>query len=183
MLRLTSIIAAVAAFLAISSARADDNSLGAPPARHVTLVQGGGFVAANQSYMVPLTGTTGLFGWGSEYKLEAGVQPNLIGGYTAGLGATIGVAPGQLGSGYSVRIGTGWAGDWVSVNPFSRLGVTEVATPAGDMALGFTYSRSILPGLSLTGTAEAYRPVGANILDPVGGVGQVVIGAGIGIRF
>lgn len=176
--RLALPLALGAAFLTSAPARADDGAVAVtPPVRHVTLVQGGGFVTGGPAYSVP------LFGSASTYRLDAGLEPNLDGGYTAGLGATIGVPQGQLGSDYTLRIGRSSTGDWFSVNPFSRLGVTEVASPASDMALSFTYSRAILPGLSLTGTAEAYRPAGPNILDPVGGGGHLVIGAGLGIRF
>ncbi len=162
---------------------ADGTAPAAPAPHAITLVQGGAFVNSSQSYGVPLTAGTGLFGWRTGYKLDAGVQPNLIGGYTAGLGATLGAEPGKTGSDYTLRIGGGWGGDRFSVNPFSHLGVSEVATPNSDMALSFTYSRAILPGLSVTGTAEAHRPVGASLADPTGGSGQIVIGGGLGIRF
>ena len=183
MLRPIPIAAALFALLASTPVWADDAGANAPVMRHVTLVEGGALISAGQAYAIPLTGSTGLFGWGTGYKLDAGVQPNLVGGYTAGLGATLGAGPGQQGSGYSLRIGGGWTGDRFSVNPYSHLGVSEVATPASDMALSFTYSRAIMPGLSLTGSAEAYRPLGPSLLDPTGGSSQVVVGAGLGLRF
>jgi len=183
MLRVPSTIAAIVAFLATSPAWADDSATGGTAVRHVTLMQGGAFVTSGQPFAIPLSGGAGPFGLDSVYKLDAGVQPNMVGGYTAGLGATVGVPPGKLGSDYTLRIGGGWQSDWFSPNPFNRLSVSEVATPSSDMALSFTYNRAIMPGLSLTGTAQAYRPVGPSILDPMGGGSQVVIGAGVGVRF
>ena len=183
MLRRTPTAIALLVLLASGAAWADDNATNTPVGHRVTLVEGGAFATSSQAYAIPLTTGTGLFGLGTAYKVDAGVQPNMVGGYTAGLGATVGVAPGKLGSDYSLRIGGGWAGDWSSSSPFNHLGVSELPTPSNDMSLSFTYNRAIMPGLSLTGTAEAYRAVGPSVLDPVGSGSQVVIGAGLGIRF
>ncbi|HEY1723736.1 MAG TPA: hypothetical protein VGG27_21015 [Magnetospirillaceae bacterium] len=159
-----------------------------PAAQPVVLVEGGGFSLSGPAYSVPLTGVTGLFGWGSGYRLDAGVQPNLTGGYTAGLGATLGAAAGERGSGYSLRVGGAWSGltavQSFSANPVGRLGMADM-TPStgGDMALSFDYHQSIASGLSLTGAAEAYHGGANSAIDPTSSVNQLVLGAGIALRF
>ena len=52
-----------------------------------------------------------------------------------------------------------------------------------DTAVSFSVTQSITPRLSFIGSAEAHRGIAPNTLDPIGGASQVVIGAGIGLRF
>ncbi len=114
-----------------------------PAVQRVVLVQGGSINLGSSAYSVPLTGVTGLFGWGPESHLDAGVESNLAGGYMAGVGATVGSTPGDPGSGYTLRVGGGWSGlstsSSFSVNPVSRLGMAEATPDGGDMALSFRF--------------------------------------------
>jgi hypothetical protein len=156
-------------------------------AQHVVLVEGGGFILNGPAYSVPLTGVTGLFGWGRDYRLDAGVEPNLTGGYLAGIGATVGGTASDPGSGYSLRVGGGWsalgASQMFSVNPVSRIGMAEATPAGGDMAVSVSYRRSIADGLSLTGGAEAHRSTSGSVLDPVSTANQLVVGAGLSLHF
>lgn len=182
-------IAAIFAVFAAPALAADKTTSTIPPgAQPVVLVQGGGFTLNGPAYSIPLTGVTGLFGWGPDYKLDAGVEPNLTGGYLAGVGATVGGSSSDPGSGYSLRVGGGWsalnAAQVFSVNPVSRIGMAE-ATPAGggDMAVSVSYRRSIASGLSLTGGAEAHRGTTTSLVDPASGASQLVVGAGLSLHF
>lgn len=182
---------ALAVLLAVSSASAyaADKQTATIPAsvQPVVLVQGGGFTLTGPAYSVPLTGVTGLFGWGSNYRLDAGVEPNLTGGYLAGVGATVGAGLGEKGAGYSLRLGGGWSSMAVaqsfSVNPIARIGLVDATVPNGDMALAFSYHQSLTSGLSVTGAAEAHRSNGNALVDPTSGTNQLVLGAGLALRF
>jgi hypothetical protein len=187
-MRRIAIFAAAVVLVAAAPVWAAEKTTEIPTAPHVVLVQGGSFALSSSGYSVPLTGVAGLFGWGPSYRLDAGVEPNLTGGFTAGVGATIGAGPGESGSGYSLRMGGGWtrlgAMDGFSVNPVSRLGLAEITSTGSDVALSFTYRRSIATGLSLTGAAEAHRSTaGTSVVDPLSGASQFVLGAGIALRF
>jgi len=151
------------------------------------LVQGGGLAftgldGGTWGVSVPLTGETGVFGWGRDYRLDATLQPNLGGGYTAGIGAAVGAMPGQPGGTYALRLGAGWLADQVGLNAAS--GSAPVATPQSpsDLNLSLGYSQSLLPGLSFSGGAEAHRGMGGGV-DPTTEANQIIIGAGIGMRF
>ena len=142
------------------------------------LIEGGAWNSSSLSH-----GSVSLFGWGANYQIDAGPLPSLSGAPAAGIGATVGSASGWFAPDYGVHLGAGSAGNRFTVNPFSRFGLSEVQGPAYDVNLGFTVSQSITPNLSLTGAAEAHRAVGASAFDPLNGVSEIVIGAGLGLRF
>jgi hypothetical protein len=141
------------------------------------LTQGGGWGYGNAADSVT------VLDWGAGYRLDAGRMPTLTGGYLSGFGAVVGAASGEPGATYSFHLGAGQQNDRFSVNPFSRLGLAEVSGPTNDVGLGFTVSRSLTPNLSLTGEAEAHRNFGVTGVDPLSGTNEVVIGAGLGLRF
>ncbi len=186
-MRRTFVFAALFSVFSASIFAAEKPVTTIPAVQRVVLVQGGSINLGSSAYSVPLTGVTGLFGWGPESHLDAGVESNLAGGYMAGVGATVGSTPGDPGSGYTLRVGGGWSGlstsSSFSVNPVSRLGMAEATPDGGDMALSFIYRRSIASGLSLTGAAEAHHGTAGSVVDPTNGASQLVLGAGLALHF
>ena len=81
-----------------------------------------------------------------------------------------------------MRLGTAQSGERFTVNPTSRLGLTDMQAPLSDVNVSFTVNHALTPTFSLIGTAEARRPMGPM---PDGGVPQkrYLLGAGLGIRF
>jgi hypothetical protein len=187
MMRRTLSLAALLTVFSVSAWAADKPVTTIPASQRVVLVQGGGFALNGPAYSVPLTGVTGLFGWGPDSRLDAGVEPNLTGGYMAGVGATVGATPGDPNSGYSLRVGGGWSGlsavQAFSVNPVSRIGMADATTAGSDMAVSVSYQRSIASGLSVTGAAEAHRGTSTSLTDPLSGASQLVVGAGLSLHF
>lgn len=154
----------------------------------VTLAQGGGFTAygpasvstlGNSAVSVSLASGTGLFGWRQGYRIDADVGPNLLGGYTAGVAAAMGVRPGEVGTTYGLKIGAGWIGEGFAGIPLVNVDPRENS----DTAVRFSVTQSITPRLSFIGSAEAHHGFAANTFDPGAGASQVVFGAGIGLRF
>jgi len=126
--------------------------------------------------------TGGFFAWhGDAYRLDATLAA-AGNGVNAGLGAAVGAFPGETGTSYGVRLGTAQSGERFTVNPTSRLGLTDAQTPLSDVNVSFTVNHALTPTFSLIGTAEARRPTGPM---PDGGVAQkrYLLGAGLGIRF
>ncbi|HIJ62435.1 MAG TPA: hypothetical protein HPQ04_07055 [Rhodospirillaceae bacterium] len=126
--------------------------------------------------------TGGFLSWrGEAYRLDATLAAGL-GGVKAGLGAAIGAMPGELGTSYGLRLGTAHGGERFTINPTSRLGLTDTQPPLSDVNVSFTVNHALTPSLSLIGTAEARRTTGPM---PEGGIGQnrYLLGAGLGVRF
>ena len=126
--------------------------------------------------------TGGFLSWrGEAYRLDATLAAGL-GGVKAGLGAAVGALPGEIGTSYGLRLGTAQGGERFTVNPTSRLGLTETQPPLSDVNVSFTVNHALTPSLSLIGTAEARRTTGPM---PDGGIGQnrYLLGAGLGFRF
>ena len=124
----------------------------------------------------------GFLAWrGADYRLDATLAAG-INGLKAGLGAAVGALPGETGTSLGLRLGTARGGERFTVNPTSRLGLTDDQEPLSDVNVSFTVSHALTPTLSLIGSAEAHRPTGPM---PDGGVAQnrYILGAGLGIRF
>jgi hypothetical protein len=125
----------------------------------------------------------GFLAWrGDGYRFDATLAPSAGGNLAAGFGATAGALPGEPGTSYSLRLGADWAGDRFTVNPASGLGFADVVRPNSDVNLTVTINHSLTPGLSVIGTAEARRSVGATP-DGLSGQNRFLFGAGLGYRF
>jgi hypothetical protein len=157
-----------------------------------TVVWDGGNVVAGlaRTPAWPLAATTpsgmqmgGFLAWqGEDYRLDASLTPSFNGRLAAGVGASAGAAPGELGTSYGVRFGAALAGERFTVNPASGLGLAEVEAPTHDINVTFTVNHALTPNLNVIGTAEARRSVGT---PPEGGAAQnhFLFGAGLGYRF
>lgn len=188
--QLFALIAFCLASAAALPVRAADLGGGADQASggKVTLAQGGGFasynpttvsVLGNTGFSVSLASGAAPFGWRQAYRIDANVAPNLLGGYTAGVAAAMGARPGEVGTTYGLKVGAGWIGEGFTGGPSAPSDFHE----ASDTAVSISVTQSITPRLSFIGSAEAHRGLAPNTLDPIGGASQVVIGAGIGLRF
>ena len=91
----------------------------------------------------------------------------------------MGARPGEVGTTYGLKVGAGWIGEGLAGGPSAPADFHETS----DTAVSFSVTQSITPRLSFIGSAEAHRGIAPNTLDPIGGASQVVIGAGIGLRF
>lgn len=123
----------------------------------------------------------GYVAWtGAGYRLDAHLHPGSGGGLAAQLGATAGAMPGETGTSYGLKLGATTLGERFSINPSNRFGlVNGDAGNAFDMVV--TVNHAFTPSISLSGTAEARR---SNPSQPdIGGAGELLFGAGLGIRF
>lgn len=193
--QLLSVVILFGAVIASAPAWAGDTSPSpAQATSKVILVQGGGFSAfgpgsaaavgaPGAGYSFGLASGAYLFGMPQNYRLDASVGPNLLGGYTAGISAALGAHPGEMGASYGMKLGAGWVDDAFTVNPVNRLGLAD-NHEASDTAVSFSVTESITPRLSVVGLAEAHRAIQSNTtLDPTASVNQLVVGAGVGLRF
>lgn len=174
---------------------ADSGNVSDPAAGKVMLAQGGGFAPyalpslsaalpsvsalGNSGFSVSLASGVAPFGWRQGYRIDANVAPNLLGGYTAGVAAAMGVRPGEVGTSYGLKVGAGWIGEGLAGMPFGSSEFHET----NDTAVSFSVTQSITPRLSFIGSAEAHHGLALNGLEPNGGASQVIVGAGIGLRF
>jgi len=125
----------------------------------------------------------GFLAWrGEGYRFDATLAPALDGSFSAGVGASLGAVPGEVGTSYGVRLGAALAGERFTVNPASGLGLAQMVAPNNDVNLTVTVNHALTPSLSVIGTAEARRVVGS---APDGSAGQnhFSLGAGLGYRF
>jgi hypothetical protein len=121
----------------------------------------------------------GFLAWrDNNYRLDATLAPSPDGSLTAGLGASTGASPGELGTSYSLRLGTDRASDRFTVN--SAIGLSDVIQPNSDVNLTVTINHALTPSLNIVGTAEARRNLGSGMDS---GQSRYLFGAGLGYRF
>ncbi len=127
--------------------------------------------------------TGGFLAWrGESYRLDATVAPSSVGTVAAGLGATTGVLPGQIGTSYGVRLGAAWSPDHFTLNPSTGASLAQVVTSTNDVNVALTVNHALTPNLSVVGTAEAGRTMGP-VPDASAGLNRFIFGAGLGYRF
>ena len=129
----------------------------------------------------------GFLAWQSSiYRIDATLNPSFDGQTIAGVGASVGAMPGELGTSYGLHIGTAWAAtDRFTINPASGLGLAELAAPTNNVSVSLSITHALTPNLNLIGLAEAQRQFGTPPLDGSysSGIGRLVVGAGIGYKF
>jgi hypothetical protein len=129
----------------------------------------------------------GFLAWQSSiYRIDATLNPNFDGQTVAGVGASVGAMPGEIGTSYGLHIGTTFAAtDRFTINPASGLGLAELAAPTNNVSVSLTISHALTPNLNLIGLAEAQRNFGNPALDGSysTGIGRLVVGAGLGYKF
>lgn len=159
-----------------------------------TLVKGGGFsfgflpaseFGQTAGGSVGTGAGGGFLAWsGGAYRFDAMVRPFSLGGLAADVGASAGVEPGELGTSYGLHLGTAWLGDRFTINPVSRFGLAQLQDQANDVNVTFTVNHALTPSLSIVGAAEARRNLGgSSVIDPTISQSELVIGAGLGLRF
>jgi outer membrane scaffolding protein for murein synthesis (MipA/OmpV family) len=125
----------------------------------------------------------GFMAWaGDGYRVDAQLDPMLDGRVSVNMGTSTGAGPGETGTNYDLRMGYVSVGPRFSVNPDNRLALTQVDSPAPGVNLTFTVNHALTPSLSVIGTAEARRNLGA-LPDGSVSQNQFLVGAGVGLRF
>jgi hypothetical protein len=127
----------------------------------------------------------GFLAWrGEGYQVDAVVSPAMDGSTVAGLGATAGAMPGEMGTSYGLHLGAAWSMTQ-RLGPLqsSALGLEGVAVPpTSDFDLSFSVSHTLTPNLHVIGVAAARYPMG---MTPDSGSvsSRLMVGAGLGYRF
>lgn len=130
--------------------------------------------------------TGGFLAWQTSiYRVDATLNPGFDGQVTAGVGASVGAVPGEIGTRYGLRIGTAWApAERFAVNPSSGLGLADLAAPYNNVNVSFLINHALTPNLNLIGLAEAQHGFGlSSQIDGTSGLGRLVVGAGLGYKF
>lgn len=148
-------------------------------------VAAAGSSVAMTNFRDPSLQTGGFLAWQSSiYRVDATLAPNFSGQVTAGLAASVGAQPGELGTRYGLRIGTAWsAANNYSINPAAGYNLSELAAPVNNYNISFMINHALTPNLNLIGLAEAQRSFGPMATDNNNLLGRLVVGAGLGYRF